>query len=111
MAPEESECNLQRGFRGAVSSGLGRKASIPKPDGGQRQLGIPTVKDRLLQQSIHQILNRYYDPQFSESSYGFRVGRNAHQAIEQACAYIKSGKEWVVDIDLEKFFDKVNHDR
>ncbi len=90
---------------------LVRKASIRKPDGGERLLGIPTVKDRMLQQSIHQILNRYYDPQFSESSYGFRVGRNAHQAIEQACEYVKSGKEWVVDIDLEKFFDKVNHDR
>lgn len=88
-----------------------RKATIRKPDGGERLLGIPTVKDRMIQQSIHQVLNRYYDPLFSESSYGFRSGRNAHQAIEQACQYIKSGKEWVVDIDLEKFFDKVNHDR
>ena len=90
---------------------LVRKAIIRKPDGGERLLGIPTVKDRMLQQSIHQILNRYYDPFFSESSYGFRQGRNAHQAIIQACQYIKSGKEWVVEIDLEKFFDKVNHDR
>ncbi len=90
---------------------LVRKAIIRKPDGGERLLGIPTVKDRMLQQSIHQILNRYYDPLFSESSYGFRQGRNAHQAILEACQYIKSGKEWVVDIDLEKFFDKVNHDR
>jgi len=84
---------------------------IPKPDGGKRTLGIPTVKDRLLQQSIHQILNRYYDPLFSENSYGFRPGRNAHQSIKQACSYVKSGKEWIVDLDLEKFFDKVNHDR
>ena len=90
---------------------LVRKATIRKPEGGERLLGIPTVKDRMLQQSIHQILNRYYDPLFSESSYGFRKGRNAHQAILQACQYIKSGKEWVVEIDLEKFFDKVNHDR
>jgi len=88
-----------------------RKAVIRKADGGDRILGIPTVIDRMLQQSIHQVLNTYYDPLFSESSFGFRPGRNAHQAIEQACDYIKSGKEWVVDIDLEKFFDKVNHDR
>ncbi len=88
-----------------------KKVMIPKPNGGERMLGIPTVKDRLLQQSIHQVLNRYYDPLFSESSFGFRPGRSAHQAIEQACVYVKSGKEWVVDIDLEKFFDKVNHDR
>ncbi len=88
-----------------------RKVTMRKPDGGERQLGIPTVKDRMVQQSIHQTLNRHYDPLFSESSYGFRRGRNAHQAIEQASHYIKTGKEWVVDIDLEKFFDKVNHDR
>ena len=88
-----------------------RKVMIPKPAGGRRMLGIPTVKDRLLQQSIHQTLNYYYDPLFSESSYGFRPKRGAHQAIRQACVYIASGKEWVVDIDLEKFFDKVNHDR
>lgn len=88
-----------------------RKVAIRKPDGGERLLGIPTVKDRMLQQSIHQVLNVYYDPLFSESSYGFRPGRNAHQAITAACDYIKAGKEWVVDIDLEKFFDKVNHDR
>jgi len=88
-----------------------RKVMIQKPDGGRRMLGIPTVKDRLLQQSIHQILNHYYDPLFSESSFGFRPKRGAHQAIRQACVYVESGKEWVVDIDLEKFFDKVNHDR
>lgn len=88
-----------------------RKVEIPKPDGGMRILGIPTVKDRLIQQSIHQQLNVYYDPHFSESSFGFRPNRNAHQAIQQATEYIKAGKEWVVDIDLEKFFDKINHDR
>ena len=88
-----------------------KKVMIPKPNGGKRMLGIPTVKDRLLQQSIHQILSRYYDPLFSDSSYGYRPGRNAHQAIKRASAYIKSGKEWVVEIDLENFFDRVNHDR
>ena len=87
------------------------KVEIPKPSGGKRLLGIPTVKDRLIQQAIHQELNRYYDPGFSDNSYGFRPGRNAHQAVLQASEYIKSGKEWVVDIDLEKFFDKINHDR
>jgi RNA-directed DNA polymerase len=88
-----------------------RKVEIPKPNGGTRVLGIPTVKDRLIQQAIHQELVRYYEPIFSESSYGFRPGRSAHQAIEQASKYIQEGKEWVVDIDLEKFFDKINHDR
>jgi group II intron reverse transcriptase/maturase len=88
-----------------------RKVEIPKPDGGKRILGIPTVKDRLIQQAIHQELSRYYEPIFSESSYGFRPGRSAHHAIEQASKYIHEGKEWVVDIDLEKFFDKINHDR
>ena len=88
-----------------------RKVIIPKPNGGERILGIPTVRDRLLQQSIHQKLILYYDPLFSESSYGFRPGRSAHQAIQQAAKYVKGGNEWVVDIDLENFFDKVNHDR
>lgn len=88
-----------------------RKVEIPKPGGGTRMLGIPTVKDRLIQQAIHQELNRFYEPYFSDYSYGFRPGRNAWQAIKQASAYIKEGKEWVVDIDLEKFFDKINHDR
>ena len=88
-----------------------RKVIIRKLDGGERMLGIPTAKDRMLQQAIHQTLSRYYDPLFSENSFGFRPGRNAHQAILQASKYISSGKEWVVDIDLEKFFDNVNHDR
>lgn len=88
-----------------------RKVEIPKPDGGKRILGIPTVKDRLIQQAIHQELIRYYEPTFSASSYGFRPGRNAQMAILQASEYIQEGKEWVVDIDLEKFFDKINHDR
>jgi len=88
-----------------------REVEIPKPDGGMRKLGIPTVKDRLVQQAIYQELNRYYEPYFSTFSYGFRAGRSAWQAIEQASLYVSRGKEWVVDIDLEKFFDKINHDR
>lgn len=87
------------------------KVEILKPEGGKRVLGIPTVKDRVIQQAIHQELSHYYEPIFSESSYGFRPGRRAHQAIEQASKYIQEGKEWVVDVDLEKFFDKINHDR
>jgi RNA-directed DNA polymerase len=88
-----------------------RKVEIPKASGGKRMLGIPTVKDRLVQQAIHQELSRYYDTLFSEHSYGFRPGRSAHQAILKASEYIKEGNEWVVDLDLEKFFDKINHDR
>lgn len=88
-----------------------RRVVIPKPDGGERYLGIPTVLDRLIQQAVLQILTPIYEPTFSEHSYGFRPGRNAHKAIRQAQQYIKSGSEIVVDIDLEKFFDKVNHDK
>ncbi len=88
-----------------------QKVEIDKPDGGKRMLGIPTTKDRLIQQCIHQQLNLYYEPYFSDNSYGFRIGRSPHQAIRQASDYVKEGKEWVVDIDLENFFDKINHDR
>jgi group II intron reverse transcriptase/maturase len=88
-----------------------RKVEVLKPTGGKRMLGIPTVKDRLIQQAIHQELNRYYDPWFSDHSYGFRPGKSAGQAIVQASDYVAQGREWVVDIDLEKFFDKINHDR
>jgi len=87
------------------------RVRIPKPNGDTRELGIPTVKDRLVQQAIHQQLSPFYESVFSENSYGFRPGRSAHQAIEQAVKYIQSGNEWVVDLDLEKFFDKINHDR
>ena len=75
-----------------------------------RQLGIPTVVDRLIQQAIHQVLSPIFEPDFSESSYGFRPGRSAHQAVKQAREYVAEGRRWVVDIDLEKFFDRVNHD-
>jgi group II intron reverse transcriptase/maturase len=87
------------------------KVEIAKDEGGKRQLGIPTVKDRLIQQAIQQELSKHYEPYLSEHSYGFRAGRSAHQAVEQASRYIKEGQQWVVDIDLENFFDKINHDR
>ena len=83
---------------------------IPKPNGGMRQLGIPTVRDRLVQQAILQVLEPLLDPTFSESSYGFRPKRNAHQALRQASEYVRQGRGIVVDIDLAKFFDRVNHD-
>lgn len=90
---------------------LVRKAEIRKPTGGVRLLGIPTAKDRLVQQAIHQKLSLYYEPYFSQHSYGFRPNREAHQAVLQASQYIREGKEWIVDIDLENFFDRINHDR
>jgi RNA-directed DNA polymerase len=89
-----------------------RMVEIPKPDGkGMRMLSIPTVVDRLIQQALQQILTPIFDPYFSQSSYGFRPGRSAHQAVQQARAYVAQGKRWCVDIDLEKFFDRVNHDK
>lgn len=88
-----------------------RKVEIPKPQGGTRMLGIPTVIDRLIQQAISQWLNNKYDEDFSKNSYGFRAGCNAHQAVLQAQAYLNEGYIWVIELDLEKFFDKVNHDR
>lgn len=88
-----------------------KEVSIPKPRGGERQLGIPTVKDRLVQQAISQVLSKRYEPVFSDHSHGFRPARNAHQALHKAGSYIASGQDWVVDIDLAKFFDEVNHDR
>jgi RNA-directed DNA polymerase len=88
-----------------------RRVDIPKPDGGQRMLGIPTVVDRLIQQALHQVLSPIFEPDFSNASYGFRPGRNAHQALKAAQQHVAAGKRWVVDMDLEKFFDRVNHDR
>jgi len=87
-----------------------RRVDIPKPQGGVRTLGIPTVVDRLIQQALHQVLQPLFEPTFSEGSFGFRPGRNAHQAVRRAHEFIQDGKRWVVDIDLEKFFDRVNHD-
>jgi RNA-directed DNA polymerase len=88
-----------------------KRVEIPKPDGGMRQLGIPTVLDRMVQQAAMQVLQRRWDAEFSEHSYGFRPGRSAHQAVAQAQKYIAEGRRWVVDLDLEKFFDRVNHDK
>lgn len=87
-----------------------RRVDIPKPGGGTRMLGIPTVLDRLIQQAIHQILSPLWEEGFSAHSYGFRPGRSAAQAVKAAQGYIRSGQRWVVDVDLEKFFDRVNHD-
>jgi RNA-directed DNA polymerase len=88
-----------------------RKVEIPKATGkGMRMLGIPTVVDRLLQQALHQVLSPLFEPSFSESSYGFRPNRSAQHAVLKAREYVRDGRRWVVDIDLEKFFDRVNHD-
>ena len=88
-----------------------RKVEIPKPEGGTRMLGIPTVTDRLLQQAIAQWLSPQYEEEFSNHSYGFREGRSAHQAVLQAQINLNEGYEWVIELDLEKFFDRVNHDK
>src|SRR5437773_4217054 len=88
-----------------------KRVEIPKPDGGVRKLGIPTALDRFVQQAVMQVLQRQWDQTFSASSYGFRPGRSTHQAVAQAQQYIAAGYGWVVDLDLEKFFDRVNHDK
>ena len=88
-----------------------KRVEIPKPDGGVRKLGIPTVLDRFVQQAVQQVLQKQWDPTFSEHSYGFRPGRSAKQAVAQAQKYIAEGYGWCVDFDLEKFFDRVNHDK
>jgi RNA-directed DNA polymerase len=88
-----------------------RRVEIPKPDGGMRKLGIQTVLDRFIQQAVMQVLQRRWDRTFSDHSYGFRPGRSAHQAVARAQQYIAEGYGWVVDLDLEKFFDQVNHDK
>src|SRR5438094_1223438 len=88
-----------------------KRVEIPKPDGGVRKLGIPTALDRCVQQAVMQVLQREWDQTFSASSYGFRPGRSTHQAVAQAQEYIAAGYGWVIDLDLEKFFDRVNHDK
>lgn len=87
-----------------------RRVEIEKPDGGMRKLGLPTVLDRFIQQAVMQVMQRIFDPTFSPHSYGFRPGRSAHQAVAQAQQYVAEGYTYVVDMDLEKFFDRVNHD-
>lgn len=121
LSIQETEAYLRQGnnaqsikerlLTGQYQPQLIRGVNIPKASGGERQLGIPTVLDRWIQQAILQVLTSIYEPQFSDSSFGFRPKRSAHDAIRQSSRYVSEGKQWVVDLDLEKYFDTVNHDR
>ncbi len=107
---EHWEIIRERLLAGTYQPSAVKRVLIPKGTGGMRQLGIPTVLDRFVQQLILQVLQPVFDPTFSEHSHGFRPGRRAHDAVRKAQRYIQSGRRWVVDVDLEKFFDRVNHD-
>lgn len=98
-------------LEGSYRPGMIRRVWIPKPGGGERGLGIPNVVDRIVQQAVYRILGPHYEPTFHPSSHGFRPGRSCHTAIAEACKHLEDGHEWVVDLDLEKFFDRVHHDR
>lgn len=98
-------------LEGSYKPGAVRAVKIPKANGGERQLGIPNITDRLIQQAIHQILSPVWEPDFSDHSHGFRPNRSAHDAVKAAANYVKEGKTWVVDIDLKNFFDQVDHDK
>ena len=110
LAVDQWEAIREKLLSGTYKPQPVRKVEIPKPGGGKRMLGIPTVLDRLIQQALLQILSPLYDPTFSDASFGFRPGRSAHQALDRAKEYASQGYRWVVDMDLEKFFDRVNHD-
>ena len=107
----ELESIREQLLRGTYEPQPVKRVEIPKPDGGMRKLGIPTVLDRIVQQAVMQVLQKRWDRTFSDNSYGFRPGRSAHQAVARAQEYIAQGHGWVVDMDLEKFFDRVNHDK
>ena len=102
---------LEQLLSGSYQPQAVRRVEIPKPGGGARKLGVPTALDRFIQQALLQVLQKSWDPTFSESSYGFRPGRSAHQAVARAQQYAAQGHGWVVDLDLEKFFDRVRHDK
>ena len=116
---EETATHLKKHWEGIEAKLLAgdykpaavKAVEIPKPNGGKRQLGIPNVQDRLIQQAIHQSLGPLWEADFSDHSHGFRPNRSAHDAVREAQSYIKAGKKWVVDIDLKSFFDEVDHDK
>src|SRR3990167_10287443 len=110
ISSDHKEQLIQSLLEGSFEPQPVRGVKIPKAGGGERQLGIQTVRDRVVQQAILQVIEQIYDPEFSESSYGFRPKKSAHDALKKAGEYVEQGYVWVVDMDLEKFFDRVNHD-